>query len=168
MEVRDSELQEYLSEIYNWYNVKVSIGRLNDIFKDLGYTNRKVLPVICRLTLACQRSWTVRSRTQGCLGSKNCAVEPWAGDFSWWIRGQCSFWGTNTSEGAKRSNYSVPSSFPKVHQLQHPPCNDNGWLHRMSSLFWGRQRGYIQCICRKWTAPSLQRISRPKFNYCHG
>ena len=122
MEVRDSELQEYLSEIYNWYNVKVSIGRLIDILKDLGYPNRKVLPVICRLTVACQRSWTVRSRTQGCLRSKNCAVEPWAGDFSWWIRGQCSFWGTNTWEGAKRSIIPYPVHFQKCTNFRILPA----------------------------------------------
>jgi len=64
MVVPDCELQEYLSEIYNRYNVKVSIGQLSDILNDLvGYTNRKVLPVICRLTLACERSRTVRSKT---------------------------------------------------------------------------------------------------------
>ena len=82
MKVPDCLLKEYISEIDNRYGVKVSVGRLSDILKELGITHKKVPPVANRLIAACKRGRTERPRTQRCLGSKNCRMEPRAGDFS--------------------------------------------------------------------------------------
>jgi len=38
----DCLLKEYLEEIYNRYEVTVSIGRFSDILKELGITHKKV------------------------------------------------------------------------------------------------------------------------------
>jgi len=43
MKVPDSELKEYIDEIHCRYDVKVSVGRLSDILKELGITHKKAL-----------------------------------------------------------------------------------------------------------------------------